>query len=306
MPFNKVRTNLFLTKKSYFKTKEKVNLILSPEFYWVREFEIPVKNKKEAMNFIPNLFSDILPNDVFSYFAIKKKEGKFLAFAYKSDEIMNYAKRSNLELVQILNVYFGQTELKEINAFNISGDSFQYTSDEVLVKLPFSLENNELTNEKLTSLNLSKHRIKIEFYNSLMDKKYITSFIAILSVIAALNFFKYAIYLKNIDIVQMKENQLKQNYKLPSSLLETESILKSMRKKFKKDEKLRLLIGVILDYKQHDRSASFRKIIFNSKEFVLEFKNINKNKLESYFKSKFKKVRINELKESTKVVLSYE
>jgi len=49
---NKNYKTLFLTKNSKFDYKQKVNLILSAQLYWVRVFEIPISSYKDAIKVV--------------------------------------------------------------------------------------------------------------------------------------------------------------------------------------------------------------------------------------------------------------
>ena len=72
---------VFLTFNTKINETSKVDIILSPEFYWVRIFDIPVKTIKQAKDIIPGLWDDILTNsDQLSYKIIQYP---YLLFSYQ-------------------------------------------------------------------------------------------------------------------------------------------------------------------------------------------------------------------------------
>ena len=77
----------------------KVDIILSPEFYWIRIFDIPVKNIAQAKAVLPSLFEDILLKvGELSYQVIKLEEGKYLCFAYINKKVFEAIKNSGINL----------------------------------------------------------------------------------------------------------------------------------------------------------------------------------------------------------------
>ena len=78
---NKKVKKVFLSLDTKIYETSKVDIILSPEFYWVRVFKLPVKSITQAKTVIPSLFEDlIVDNDKLSYYIIKIEENKYLCF----------------------------------------------------------------------------------------------------------------------------------------------------------------------------------------------------------------------------------
>ncbi|WP_428025603.1 hypothetical protein [Arcobacter sp.] len=307
MLLNKKNKILFLTKKSYFKTLEKIDIILSPEFYWVREFEIPVKNKKEALVFLPNLFSDVLPSDDFSYFVIKKSKHHFLCFAYKNSEILEFIKNANIQNTQVNNIYFAQVELVKTKAFCANGEQFIYTDDEILVKTPFLIEDNTLDiSSLLQEHTLSNHKIKLQFYSSLIDIKYIYSIAAVSLVLIFLNMFQYFIVNKNISILEEKEESIKKQYNLPVTSFETNAILKKMKRSFKISDDLRQAVGDIFDYQKVDTKAVLKRVEYDGKVFHLDIEKTSDIKAKDYFSKHFKSIKQSKKADLISLELTYE
>ncbi|RXJ98922.1 hypothetical protein CRV02_12790 [Arcobacter sp. CECT 8989] len=307
MLLNKKKKILFLTKKSYFKTLDKVDIILSPEFYWVREFEIPVKNKKDALVFLPNLFSDVLPLGDFSFFAMKKSKHHFLCFAYKNSEILAAIKNANLQNIQVGNIHFAQLEFSNKKALYSNTEQFIYTEDEILVKIPFPFESNsEDINSMLKEHILSKYKIRLKFYSSIIDVKYINSIGIVTLILIFLNIFQYFIISKNISILERKEQSIKKQYNLPSTSFETNAILKRMKKNFNANNSLRQSIGYIFDYQKRDNKAIIKRIDFDGKIFQLDIDNVIPSYFKTYFTKNFKIIKQKREGSLMKVELKYE
>ena len=72
---NNKSTKIFLSSNTKIYETSKVDIILSPEFYWVRIFEIPVKNTIQAKAVLPTLFEDLLlksANEALEYGIVDK------------------------------------------------------------------------------------------------------------------------------------------------------------------------------------------------------------------------------------------
>lgn len=286
---NQNRQKLFLCKTAYFTTDSKVDLILSPEFYWVRIFEIPVKSKSEAMEVVPTLFEDILPAADFSYHAIKLEHNVYLCFAYENNTILEYIKKSNLNLSQISNIYFAQTELDDTKDFEFKNDSFTYSTEGILIKVPRVLVSNTVEiEEELRMQKLSSNKIHIKFYSTVIESKFTYSFIFILSFLAVLNVVKYFVYEKNISILEVKTAQVKQSYNMPMSMIETNSILSKMKRTVSKDIKLRDSLDYIFKYKKGSAKGKIQKIKYSGNLLKIEFKGVNYAHAKNYLQKKFK------------------
>ena len=83
----------FLTKKSRYSYGEAADIILSPELYWVRIFDIPITNKRDMIKVVPTLFEDFLDVEEYKFYAVKQEENKYICFAYNENEITKIQKR---------------------------------------------------------------------------------------------------------------------------------------------------------------------------------------------------------------------
>ena len=68
----------------------KVDIILSPKFYWIRIEELNVKKEKEALKFAPSIFEGQFEesSSSYRYLAIKGNENKYIFIAYNPKTIL--------------------------------------------------------------------------------------------------------------------------------------------------------------------------------------------------------------------------
>ncbi|RXJ68316.1 hypothetical protein CRV08_08680 [Halarcobacter ebronensis] len=306
MSLDKKVQNIFLTKKSKVLIDDKVNILLSPEFYWVREFEIPIKNKKEALKYLPELFVEILPDEEYNYYAIKKSENNFLGFAYKNEVILEAIKRANIKKQNINKIYFAQNELYEYKEFRYLEECFLYTSDDILVKNPF-IECEEYCEIELylQKLKLSKYKIDINLNFSYIKPKFIYILTIFLSVFIVLNMFRYFLYNDSYKKIQSKIEKVQKDYNMPKTSFETISILNKMKSEYKINENFREALEYILKYKKIDKDMVFKEINYSNDIFKLKVININATQFSDYFLEKFKILSQNKNNTDIYVELKY-
>lgn len=278
-------SKVFLCKDTKINILDKVDIILSPEFYWVRIFDIPVKSVGQAKYVLPTLFEDILQNiKELSYQIIKLEDGKFLCFAYENKKIFDAIKNSGINLSLVSSVYFAQNECTDIKQFIAEDKAFSYTNDGILVKIPKTLLTDNINiSEKIDKINLSSNKVGIKLYNNLLSTKqiYLISIICFFFVI--INLFKILSYNEEITKIDNKIKKVKSSVNMPSSILQVNSIINSHKKSVKKEILKRKAIVYVLS------NRNFKLNSFELKKDILSlyFKNADKKKLEDYLSSKY-------------------
>lgn len=281
---------IYFTLDTKMNTKEKVDIILSPEFYWLRIFEIPVKYTSQAKKIVPNFFEDILEDDIskISYHIIKQDENKFMCFAYDNKKIFNSIKNSGIELANIHRVYFAQTECNSFKSFKINEKNFFYTDDNILVKSPYPMDESfDNINTQIQDIKLSSNFVDIKFYNKVMSLKKVISIISICILVGGINFFKAYEDNTSINKIDEKIQSLKSKNKVPSSFLQVNSIINQKQQEIKKELEKRELFFLLLNeknfklksFQMKENEASFTFSSKNKK--IIEFLNTNKKKISS-------------------------
>ncbi len=284
LTLNKNIKNIFLSKNIQItEQKEQYNIILSPEFYWVRVFEAPVKSKKEFLKLVPTLFEDILPSDNFEYHAIKLEENKFLSFAYKSEDIVSALKEKGLFLSKLKNVYLAQSELIEQVPFKV--EEFAYISkDNILIQIPANFIQEELEELKLTNIKLSNENIKLNLHQNIINKKNIITISSIFFIIALINFVNIFQTKSEMDNIDLEKTTIQQKYKLPRTTIQLNSIKKRLIKTDKKQSELRKTLNDIFSiYKRYPKSQIIH--VNNSKKVVFDIKNVAFNSVQNHLRA---------------------
>ncbi|RBQ31948.1 hypothetical protein CRU92_04050 [Arcobacter sp. FW59] len=282
---NKIK-KIFLTLNTKINETSKVDIILSPEFYWVRVFELPVKNINQAKSIIPTLFEDIIvESNKLSYYVVKLEEKKYLCFAYINQKIFESIKNSGINLSLVNNIYFAQNECKEFKQFYIHNKSFLYTEDGILVKVPNEVLINKFDLEKvLNNIKLSSHKINIKFYNNSLDKKYINIILFCLFLIFSLNISKYFLYSNDISKIDRNIENIKKNSNLPASMIQINSIINENSKILQKELKNREVLYYILS----NEKFNIKDVLLDNDILNVSFTDTNKNEVEKYISSKYK------------------
>lgn len=277
---------IFLSTNSRVFENSKVDIILSPEFYWVRIFEIPVKNIFQAKQIIPTLFEDLIDeNEDLSYQVIKLEENKYLCFAYINQKIFEAIKESGLNLSLVNRVYFAQNECKEFSQFFIDGKSFLYTNDGILVKVPNEVITKSLDlKEVINSINLSSNRVDIKLYNNFLTPKQINVVLLFCLVLLVLNFSKYFSYSNEISKIDEKIENLKKINNLPTSMIQIDSIISSNKKISQKEIEKREAIFYVLSNKDFE----VKNIELQNDVLSIDFLNVDKEKIIQHVSNKYK------------------
>ena len=169
--------NIFLHSKTKLNidSKQRVNIILSPQLYWVRIFELPLNSTKEVLEVLPSLFEEFVKDDKLSYYTVKIEDKKFLSFAYDETKILNYIKQANLTLNQIAGVYFAQNEFASFVKNNqvcmrVDDVCLSFIND-LLVQIPLMIKTDINNDLNIQNITLSKHKIYINSSSKYLDRK---------------------------------------------------------------------------------------------------------------------------------------
>ena len=297
---NKETQKIFLTiKTKVTNLLKKVDIIVSPEFYWVRKFEIPVKSETQARHVLPTLFEDIIEDiSNLSYQVIKLEENQFLCFAYNNKKIYDAIKKSNIPTSLINSIYFAQNECKSFHTFEVDEQKYMYTSEGILVKVPYSLLPDVLSlNKVINSIKLSSNKLQIKLYSDVLNSKFYYSFFIIFTLLILMNTIKYFSYTNEIEKIEENLEKIKKEYKLPTSMIQTNSILKKYNQTISKENKKREAISYIFSNTKFD----LKSLDIQNNKIDLEYLSVNKNEVEIFLKKRFKDIEFKQNSFSLKV-----
>jgi hypothetical protein len=284
-------TTIFLQKDTKFATKlnGNANIILSPQFYWVRVFDIPIASKKEAMSVVPNLFEDFFDVDDYKFYIIKLENNQYLSFAYKEQDILDGLKNANISLKKVSNIYFAQNEFVEVakeQAILINEQKYFY-QDNIFIQIPSNMfKMIEANSCDVSTISLSKNKISINQSSKYIDRTsaYILSTIFIFFSLAI--FFKTYTINKDIQQYPIKINKLKKDYNLMSSMIQTKSVLKGYKKVSQNYDRLRTLLQYTINFKK-TISGKLENIEIKQGIVYGYFTNTTLENMKQYFEKKY-------------------
>jgi len=237
--FEKSREVFFITKQSRLRTEGKVTLVLSPEFYWIKKEELPVKRVYEAKRLAPSVFDGFLPEGNFSYIVYKEDE-KFILIAYDKEEILKTLENIVDDMNNIEEIYFAQTEFSDIEGCVEIDDKNAIASIEgVIVQVPRRCANPSMRiDELLEGMELSKYKIKIGA-QEVMGKKELVLYAAVFALFTLSFLTEYAIYKTEIKKMQTRKAQILTKYNLPRTSIQLKSIKNSLLKSYNTQKRIR-------------------------------------------------------------------
>ena len=267
-----------------------VNIILSPEFYWVRVFELPMTSPKEVHSALPSLFEEFIDIEGKDFYVKKLADQKYICFAYDEHKIIDGIKSANLSLSQVNSIHFAQIELESIvsstalTCMKIDNICLGF-SDGILVQVPIQLQVNTTNNIDISSIKLSKHFIQVRESSKYITAKnsYLLSTIMILFTVMI--FAKILINNQIISSIPNEIESLKQEHSMPSSTIATNSIMKKLKKTSQEQIKLREVYKYIFDFKSK-YGGDMISCNYKNKTFLIKFKNIKAKKLVDYLEKR--------------------
>ena len=247
-----------------------VDVILSPQFYWIKKIDVPVKSKAEAKKIAKNLFD--LDEKAYHYDAIFLGDIYF-AVAIKKDL------RLSIEKKYIRSIRLAQTELFDYECINVSKNHSIKKVEDILFCFPHNDSCPEI-DAILPTLKLSKHTI--DLYNRIdIDRVSIALlFVGMLfiSITFLLQGFEYK---KALQTLEAKKETLHTKYHLPTSSYALDAILK----KYKKIDAHQTKLRKDLAFFSRAPVQRFESLQYDGKVYDITARS-DKN-LDSYFKKRF-------------------
>lgn len=226
---------------------EKLDIILSPSFYWVKEQVLPLKYLREVKPLLPSIFEDIVPEGSYSYTAYKSKtkEGSFVMMAYSDKFIFDTLAKLGIKSSQIRNIYLAQSEFDSLEgSYKIDDERVLVIKDSSVAQLPSALvEAEEQLN--LQDIKLSKSKIELVRFAHIVDPKSIFKLSAFLSVLILIVGVEYGIRSYELSALEMKKEEVFEKKHLKSTMFQNEALAKKLKKRFKKQQEVRETLEVI-------------------------------------------------------------
>ncbi len=306
MKFNKKLPTLFLDPHSeYGIVLSKVNIVLSPSLYWVKKVSLPVKHERDAKKLLPSLFEDILPEDNYSYYVYKTGE-EFLIFAYSDKIIIDTLAQKNISLSNISNIYFAQSEIKEIDsALKINEMQSIYKKDDLLILVPCCWIEEKGTLD-LETIEHTKHSITLAQFGHIVDNKSVYKIGAILMILILMLGVELFIASQKVSDITASKEAIFTKYKLKATMFQNKAMLKKYKSVHSSQSNLRDSISKVLSLKLKGEEK-ISLISLKNKKLIINFLGVKKGSeahITSALKSKGLILKSSFIKETLKVEAS--
>ena len=219
----------------------KVDIILSPSFYWVKEQVLPVKYLREVKPLLPSIFEDSVPEGSYSYTAFKSKtkENSFVLVAYSDKFILDTLSEIGIKSSQIRHIYLAQNEFDKLEGnYKVDDEHIVVVKDGIVAQLPaLLLPTSEELN--LQDLKLSKSKIELVKFAHIIDPKSIFKLSIFLFILVLIVAAEYGMRSYEVKKLEAKKEEIFEKKHLKSTMFQNEALANKLKKRFKKQTKLR-------------------------------------------------------------------
>ncbi len=250
---------------------EKINVVLTPAYYWFKSESLPVHNVAQAKKLAPSLFDGSIPDGEYSYYAIKQPQG-FWLFAYNDAQIAAKLTQLGVKSAQIANIYFVQTECEGMEEPLLLHDgSVLMNIGGVASVVPQRYSDATLTcNEYFAAHPLSRHTVSVSlFRNSFLDEKYLYRVMALTVALIIAYFGHYLMVRQELREILGKEFAVIEQYHLPQTSFELDGLKNALANKEQQQmrfrEQFKALLGLPLQ-----KGEYLQKLQMGQKSATLE------------------------------------
>ena len=309
-----MNTTLFLQDTTTYTPstkKEKISIILSPFFYWVRRFMIPTESLSSALEIVPNLFDEYFDTTGYSFYLIRIEKHSYLAFAYNEQMLIRRLQKANIPLKKIKNIYFAHNELlsyiKDENRddpsvlFSYNNEYYAY-HDTLLVKIPsnFIDTSSHLVVVDPSTIPLSNHSFHLNSYQKFKTNQPMLYGTIFLFLFGFLFLIQGIIHYKASFDFPQKIVSIQSQHNLPSTLIETRSLLDGFKKTQNNLENYQNAIQYLLSI---DTSSlvMIESLVIDHSTIEVIYKRESIEQVTQYIKAKYKKANISQTSDAVKV-----
>lgn len=249
---------------------QKLNLLLTPQFYTLKREEIPVKYAYQAKRIAPSLFDGLL-EDAHSYkYFVEKEKDIWLCIAYDEEKIRTFLQSKGIALDKVSKVFFVEQVADKFTSPVLLGESEALVNFEGSMTLvPQSVLTDEETPMRIDKSFTPKEGIKLENRGDAListNESYIIA--SIFSIFALLYFIEGSRYDGNSAVEEEMQSLLTNHTSLESGYTR-KSILDKYRvidvKERKKREIIKSLSHMIF------KGSTLTSLTLNDKGFSAAF-----------------------------------
>jgi hypothetical protein len=252
-----------------------VDVILSPQFYWIKKIDIPIKNLFQAKKIAKNLF-DLDGMYIYDAFNI---DNKYYAVAIPKNLKLKIDKKF------IKSLRIAQKELYNYECLNVSENYSLKKIDDILFCF-LKDKNCPNVDEILKDIKLSNYKVSLDTIN--LDKT--SLFLIFSSFIFLISYFLIGIlsYKKELTLIEEKRSELSK-YNLPLTTFQLNAIYSDIKQIDKNQKKLRKDLKIFSNTPL-SKNEEYIKLSYD-KNFYVKIKT-SKN-LDKFFKNYFSIIKSN-------------
>ncbi len=268
------------------KKASKYDIMLTPQFYIVKDEEIPIKYAFQAKKLAPSILDDLLEsNKDYEFIVQKLPNNKWRFFAYAPKDVEEFLKKFDIKPNQIKKIYFTEQISNILSKVPLSLDE-----ENALVLLDSKatiIPKNMLESAVFANFNKKMRPKKAFGFKPTSTKSNTNKIDKVTIIVATLLFLIGAAFL--VEAFSYKQATKKLEEKLialydedPS--LSTKLARNAIKSKYEKIEKTQRSI--------REQLKNFSQL--SSKKSILESLTLNKNNIEATFKvepSEIKRVK---------------
>jgi hypothetical protein len=265
----KISKVIFYTKDFNENINYPVDVILSPQFYWIKKINIPIKNSFQAKKIAKNLF-DLEDDYIYDAFKI---DNNYYAIAIDKNLELNIPKK------YIKSLRIAQKELYEYECVEVSDKHSIKKIDDIFFCF-LNEANCPKVDEILKNIKLSNYTLSLDTIN--LGK---TSLILLFaSFVFIISYFVIGIvsYKKELALIEEKKVSLSK-YNLPLTSFQLNSIYTNLKDIDYKQKRIRKALEVF-SHTPLNKNEEYLKLLFD-KNFYVKIKT-SKN-LNNYFRKYF-------------------
>ena len=254
------RAQLFFLHKHAVPQKEGTfDVILSPQFYWVKKVSLPVKRAAEAKKLAESVFEGSLPAGEYSYEVIAAGEGEFVLIAYNREEITEVLEDFFTGSARVQSVRFAQYECADLDTCcSIDDESSLVQLNGLLMQIPRNCTDPKLRiDDYIKNIKPTSHKVKLGTLDAeVMDRRTFAFLAAAVVLFMSAYILEYVDYKKESAKLEEAKQALIRKYNLPPTTMQLDSIKQSLFKTFQQQKKIRQTL------------ASLAKTVLGKKEYI--------------------------------------
>ncbi len=291
--FHAKTTPFFLHKNAKPQTGGEFDVILSPQYYWVKKVALPVKKVSDARKLAESVFEGSLPEGEYSYEVSKAADGDFILIAYDRKNIAEVIDTTFVEKAKVKHVYFAQFACRDLDSCcSIDETGSLVNLDNLLMHIPRNCTDPKLSvDDYLQGKKLTGPQVKLGSLDvEVVDRRTFALMATAAGLFLIALGIGYADYKHAASQLEEQKQALIQKYDLPPTTMQLESIRKRLLKTYKTQKRIRealyQLSGVTLP--EH---ASVKNLDIDSKSADVAItlsKPEQAEALKSQFAQKFK------------------